>query len=49
LTDEAGAIDYQKMARIDQLVHDIGDTLANLPHRVVVDHPKPDPDAPCRQ
>jgi hypothetical protein len=49
LTDEAGAIDYAKMARVDQLVHDIGDTLANLPHRVVVDHPKPDPDAPCRQ
>jgi hypothetical protein len=49
LTDEAAAIDYPKMARIDQLVHDVGDTVANLPHRVVVDHPKPDPDAPCRQ
>jgi hypothetical protein len=49
LTDEASAIDYAKMARIDQLVHDVGDTVANLPHRVVVDHAKPDPDAPCRQ
>jgi Peptidase family M28 len=49
LTDEAGAIDYDKMARVDQLVHDVGDTIANMPHRVVVDHPKPDPDAPCRQ
>ncbi|HWZ60386.1 MAG TPA: M28 family peptidase, partial [Gemmatimonadaceae bacterium] len=49
LTDEAGAIDYAKMARVGQLVRDVADTVANLPHRVVVDHPKPDPEAPCRQ
>jgi hypothetical protein len=49
LTDEPQAIDYAKMARIDQLVHDVADTVANLPHRVLVDHPKPDPEAPCRQ
>jgi hypothetical protein len=49
LTDEPQAIDYVKLARVAQLVHDVADTIADLPHRVVVDKPKPDPDAPCRQ
>jgi hypothetical protein len=30
-------------------VADIAVHVADLDHRVVVDHPKPDPTAPCRQ
>ena len=48
-TDEAQYIDYQKYARVTQLVYDIALRLADLDHRVVVDKPKPDPNAPCRQ
>jgi hypothetical protein len=49
LTDEAQYIDYPKMTRVTQLIHDIAETVADLDHRVVVDKPKPDPNAPCRQ
>jgi hypothetical protein len=31
------------------LEYDLARTVANLDHRVLVDHPKPDPAAPCRQ
>jgi len=31
------------------LVDDLALRVANLDHPVVVDHPKPDPNAPCRQ
>jgi hypothetical protein len=37
------------MARIGQLVYDVAAKVADLDHRPVVDHPKPDPNAPCRQ
>ncbi len=49
LTDEAQYIDYAHMARVDQLVHDVAETVANLDHRVVVDQPKPDPHGRCVQ
>ncbi|MDB4905299.1 MAG: peptidase [Gemmatimonadetes bacterium] len=49
VTDEPQYIDYAQLARTAQLVHDVGLRVANLDHRVVVDHPKPDPKAPCRQ
>jgi peptidase M28-like protein len=49
LTDEPQYIDYDQLARVAQLVHDVADTVANLDHRVVVDHPKPDPKGACRQ
>ena len=49
VTDEPQYIDYAQLARTAQLVHDVGQRVANLDHRVVVDHPKPDPKAPCRQ
>ena len=49
LTDEVQYIDFEKMARVGGLVEDVALRLANLDHRLVVDHPKPDPDAPCRQ
>ena len=49
LTDEPQYIDYEQLARVAQLVHDVGLAAANLDHRIVVDHPKPDPRGVCRQ
>ncbi len=49
LTDEPQYINYDKMQRIAQLVHDVALRVANLDHRVVVDKPKPDPNAACVQ
>ena len=49
VTDEPEYIDYVKLARVAGLVDDLALRVANLDHRVVVDHPKPDPNAPCRQ
>ncbi|HEX4574361.1 MAG TPA: M28 family peptidase [Gemmatimonadales bacterium] len=49
VTDEPEYIDYEHMARVAELVSDVAVHVANLDHRVVVDHPKPDPTAPCRQ
>ena len=49
VTDEPEYIQYQHMARVDQLVHDIAVKVGNLDHRVVVDKPKPDsPFARCQ-
>jgi hypothetical protein len=49
LTDEARYIDYDKMARVTQFIFELAGTIANLDHRPLVDKPKPDPNAPCRQ
>ena len=49
LTDEPQYIDYNHFARVAQLVHDVGMRVANLDHAVVVDKPKGDPTARCRQ
>jgi hypothetical protein len=49
LTDEPEYIDYEHMARVAQLVHDVAARVGDLDHRPVVDKPKPDPTAPCRQ
>ena len=49
VTDEPEYIDYDHMARVASLVEDVAVHVADLDHRVVVDHPKPDPTAPCRQ
>jgi Zn-dependent M28 family amino/carboxypeptidase len=49
LTDEVQYIDFEKMARVASLVEDVALHVANLDHRLPVDHPKPDPDAPCKQ
>lgn len=49
VTDEPEYIDYDHMAKVDNLVADIALHVANLDHRVVVDHPKPDPKGACRQ
>jgi len=49
LTDEAEYIDYEQLALVSNFVYDVVLTLANLDHRVVVDKPKPDPNAQCQQ
>jgi len=49
VTDEPQYIDYDHMARVAGLVRDVALSLADLDHRLVVDQPKPDPNAPCRQ
>ena len=49
VTDESQYINYGKMARVSQFIYELAETLANLDHRLVVDKPKPDPNAPCRQ
>jgi hypothetical protein len=50
VTDEPEYIQYQHMARVDQLVFDIAVKVGNLDHRVVVDKGKPDsPFARCQQ
>jgi hypothetical protein len=49
VTDEPRYIDYPHMARVASLVADVATRVAKLDHRVVVDHPKPDPTATCRQ
>jgi hypothetical protein len=48
-TDEPEYIDYEKYARVTSFIADVGMRVANLDHRVVVDKPKPDPEAPCKQ
>jgi Zn-dependent M28 family amino/carboxypeptidase len=50
VTDEPEYIQYQHMARVDQLVFDIAVKVGDLDHRVVVDKTKPDsPFARCQQ
>ena len=49
VTDEIQYIDFAKFGRVAQLIHDVGAEVANLDHRVVVDKPKPNPRADCRQ
>lgn len=49
VTDEAQYIDYQKLEDVSKFVSAVATTIAGLDHRLVVDMPKPDPNAPCRQ
>ena len=49
VTDEPQYIDYDKLARVSQLVFNAAKTIANMDHRLVVDKPKPDPKGQCRQ
>ncbi len=49
VTDEPQYIDYDHMARVDNLIEDIAMHVANLDHRIVVDQPKGDPTAACVQ
>jgi hypothetical protein len=49
LTDEPQSINYTHLARVADFVADVAAHIANLDHRVVVDHPKPDPHGQCVQ
>ncbi len=49
VTDEPQYIDYAQLARVTALVRDIALAVANLDHRPVVDGPRQDPHAACRQ
>jgi hypothetical protein len=49
VTDEMQYQDFEKYARVTGFVADLTTRLANLDHRPVVDKPKPDPQAPCKQ
>jgi len=49
VTDEPEYIDYDHMARIASFIDDVAMHVANLDHRIVVDHPKPDPHRACQQ
>ena len=49
VTDEPQYIDYGHMAQVARFVRDAALTVANLDHRVVVDHAKPDPKGACVQ
>lgn len=49
VTDEAQYIDYDHMARVGGFLHEIATEVANRPGRLVVNGPRQDPNAPCRQ
>ena len=49
LTDEPQYIDYDKLARVAGFMQALTLRVANLDHRVVVDKPVPDINAPCQQ
>ena len=49
VTDEPQYINYSHLARVASFVGDLARHVANLDHRLVVDHPKPDPNAECVQ
>jgi hypothetical protein len=49
VTDEPEYLDYAQFARVTRFLADVAGRVANLDHRVVVDKPKPDPEAPCHQ
>jgi Zn-dependent M28 family amino/carboxypeptidase len=49
VTDEPQYINYDGLARVAGFVRDVAIGLANRDQRLVLDRPKPDPRAPCRQ
>jgi hypothetical protein len=49
VTDEPQYIDYEKMARIATLIHDVALELGDRATRPTLDGPKPNPGAACRQ
>lgn len=49
VSDEPQFIDYDHYASVVHLVYDVARTVANRDARIVVDQPKPDPKAECRQ
>ncbi|HEX6041038.1 M28 family peptidase [Longimicrobium sp.] len=49
VTDEPQYIDYDHMARVGGFLQEIATEVANRPGRLVVNGPRQDPNAPCRQ
>jgi hypothetical protein len=49
VTDEVQYLDFPKYANVVRYVAALTTRVADLDHRLVVDQPKPDPQAPCRQ
>jgi hypothetical protein len=49
VTDEPQYINYDGLAQVAGFVRDVAVELANRDARLVLDKPKPDPRAPCRQ
>ena len=49
VTDEPQYINYPNYARITRYVHDLTLSVSSLAERPVVDRPRLDPNAPCRQ
>ena len=49
VSDEARYIDYDHYASVVRFVYDVARTVANRDARLIVDKPKPDPRAQCRQ
>jgi len=49
VTDEPQYINYEGLASVAGFVRDVAVGLANRDQRLVLDKPKPDPRAPCRQ
>ncbi|HEV7590400.1 MAG TPA: M28 family peptidase [Longimicrobium sp.] len=49
VTDEPQYIDYGRMAQVAGMVADLARHVADLDHRPVVDHPRPDPHGRCVQ
>ncbi len=49
ISDEPQYINYTHLARVANFVADLAAHVANLDHRLLVDHPKPDPKGECVQ
>ena len=49
VTDEVEYLDFGKYATVVRFVAALTNRVADLDHRLVVDKPKPDPEAPCQQ
>jgi hypothetical protein len=49
LTDEPQYIEYDKMVRVVRLIGSVAEEVANRDARLVVDKPRPDPNAECQQ
>ena len=49
VSDEPQYVAYPRMAKIANYIRDVVGEVANAPHRPVVDKPKPNPEATCRQ
>jgi hypothetical protein len=49
VTDEVEFLNYDKFANVVRYVAALAGRVADLDHRLVVDKPKPDPEAPCQQ